>query len=211
MKQIIFTLMMLVLPLGIMAQVDDLYYVPKKKQAKKEVVVTTSNNVVKVAPATVATPQNGTNVVRVAKKSNIVNGIDEDEYNRRSTQPTYTPEQEYAEEEVYEYSDEQTYSDEPADDYTYSSRIVRFHSPRRAVMLSSPLYWDVVYNSGLNNWTIYDDGIYWDVYTDYGYTTYYSPWYYSPSWSLRWGCGWGLSFGWGYSSWYWNWGYISFI
>ena len=200
MKQIAFLLMMMLIPVGTMAQVDDLYYVPKKKQAQKEVKVTTSSNVVKVTPATVVTPQNGTNV-RVAKKSNIVNGMDEDEYNRRSV-PTYTEEQEYAEEEVYEYSDE------PADDYTYSSRIVRFHSPRRAVMLSSPLYWDVVYNSGLNNWTIYDDGIYWDVYTDYGYTTYYSsPWYYSPSWSLHWGHRWGLSFGWGYSSWYWNLGY----
>ena len=36
MKQIIFILMMLVLPAGIMAQVDDLYYVPTKKKAKKE-------------------------------------------------------------------------------------------------------------------------------------------------------------------------------
>ena len=182
--------MMAVLPLGAMAQVDDLYFVPKKKQAKKEVKATTSSNAVKAAPATVSTPQNGTNVVRIGQKSNIVNGIDEDEYNRRST-PTYSTEQEYTEEESYEYSDEQTYDETAIDgDYTYSSRIVRFHSPRRAVLLSSPLYWDVVYNSGLDNWTIYDDGIYWDVYPDYSYTTFYSsPWYY-PSWRWSYGCGW---------------------
>lgn len=206
MKQIIFILMMAVLPLGAMAQVDDLYFVPKKKQAKKEVKTTTSSNAVKVAPATVSTPQNGTNVVRIGQKSNIVNGIDEDEYNRRST-PTYSTEQEYTEEESYEYSDEQTYDETAIDgDYTYSSRIVRFHSPRRAVLLSSPLYWDVVYNSGLDNWTIYDDGIYWDVYPDYSYTTFYSsPWYY-PSWRWSYGCGWGLSLGW-YSPWHWDWGY----
>ena len=40
MKQIIFILMMLILPLGIMAQVDDLYYVPTKKKAKTEVKAT---------------------------------------------------------------------------------------------------------------------------------------------------------------------------
>ena len=203
MKQIIFILMMAVLPLGAMAQVDDLYFVPKKKQAKKEVKATTSSNAVKVAPATVSTPQNGTNVVRIGQKSNIVNGIDEDEYNRRST-PTYSTEQEYTEEDSYEYSDEQTYDETAIDgDYTYSSRIVRFHSPRRAVLLSSPLYWDVVYSSGLDNWTIYDDGIYWDVYPDYSYTTFYSsPWYY-PSWRWSYGCGWGLSLGW-YSPWHWG-------
>ena len=194
---------MAVLPLGAMAQVDDLYFVPKKKQAKKEVKATTSSNAVKVAPATVSTPQNGTNVVRIGQKSNIVNGIDEDEYNRRST-PTYSTEQEYTEEDSYEYSDEQTYDDTAIEgDYSYSSRIVRFHSPRRAVLLSSPLYWDVVYSSGLDNWTIYDDGIYWDVYPDYSYTTFYSsPWYY-PSWRWSYGCGWGLSLGW-YSPWHWG-------
>ena len=205
MKQIIFTLMMLVLPAGIMAQVDDLYYVPTKKKVKKEVKVTT-NDAVKVAPAT-NTTQSGTNVVRIAPKSNIVNGIDEDAYNRRSTTSTYSTEQEYTDEQTYEYQEE--YVEEPTSDadYTYSSRIVRFHSPRRAVVLSSPLYWDVVYNCGLDNWTIYDDGIYWDVYPDYSYSSIYvSPWY-SPSWSWYTGCGWGFSFGWGYSSWYWNWGY----
>ena len=203
MKQVIFILMMAVLPLGAMAQVDDLYFVPKKKQAKAEVKAATGTNVVKVAPATVTTPQNGTNVVRIGKKSNIVNGIDEDEYNRRST-TTYSTEQEYTEEESYEYSDEQTYDE--ASDYAYSSRIVRFHSPRRAVLLSSPLYWDVVYNSGLDNWTIYDDGIYWDVYPNYGYTTFYSSAWYYPSWRWSYGCGWGLSLGW-YSPWHWDWGY----
>lgn len=202
MKQIIFILMMFILPSGIMAQVDDLYYVPTKKKAKKELKITTNSDPIKVAPAIVGTPSSGTNVVRIGKKSNIVNDIDEDAYNRRSTTSAYSTEQEYTDEEVYDYEEE--YVEEPASDadYTYSSRIVRFHSPRRAVILSSPLYWDVVYNCGLDNWTIYDDGIYWDVYPDYSYTTIYS-----PSWSWYTGCGWGFSFGWGHSSWYWNLGY----
>ena len=205
MKQIIFTLMMLVLPAGIMAQVDDLYYVPTKKKLKKEVKATT-NDPVKVAPATVSTPSGGTSVVRIAPKSNIVNGIDEDAYNRRSTTSAYSAGEEYTDGQVYE---QEEYADETASDadYTYSSRIVRFHSPRRAVVLSSPLYWDVVYNCGLDNWTIYDDGIYWDVYPDYSYSSIYiSPWY-TPAWGWYRGCGWGLSFGWGHSSWYWNAGY----
>ena len=196
MKQIIFILSLLLLPAGMTAQVDDLYFVPKKKTKKEIVITSNGNTVIKNANQNISTENKN-----VKSGSNIINGINEDEYNRRPTSASSNY-KEYAEEQATEYAEE---SVEEVADYTYSSRIVRFHSPRRAVVLSSPLYWDVVYNSGLSNWTIYDDGIYWDVYPDYGYTTIYysSPWY--SSWNWYFGAGWGLSFGWGYSPWYWGW------
>ena len=139
MKQIAFLLMVMLLPTGMIAQVDDLYFVPKKK-AQKEIKVTNGGGVKVVSKSATPTTVN-----------NNVNSIDEDAYNRRNVSVVQDEsyEQSVEEEESYEYSD--NYSDEVDADYTYSSRIVRFHSPRRAVVLSSPLYWDVVYNSGLDN------------------------------------------------------------
>ena len=141
-------LLLMLLPVGMYAQVDDMYFVPKKK-AKTTVV------------------DNGS-VTFSSQESFHVSGetMDVDAYNRR-----------YSDGDNYEYEgDDVQYSDYSDDaDYVYSSRIVRFHSPRR-VMLSSPLYWDVVYIGGGSNWVIYDDGIYWDYYPTY------SSWYY-PSWS----------------------------
>ena len=108
MKNYILLLMML-LPIGMCAQVDDMYFIPKKKA--KSVTVNTN-----------------------ASQEHYYDDetMDVDAYNRR-----------YAGED-YESGDEAQYTEYYDDtEYTYSSRIVRFHSPRR-VMLSSPLYWDVV-------------------------------------------------------------------
>lgn len=198
MKQIIFLLMMFLLPNGIIAQVDDLYYVPTKKKVKTEIKIkSVSDNVIPTNNAS----QYGTNIVRIGKttKNNLINGIDEDEYNRRNTYQTDTVYEDFIDEENSDSTEEIYVDDSDFDsDYVYSSRIVRFHSPRRAVILSSPLYWDVVYNSGLDNWIIYDDGVYWNVYSDYTI-----PWISSWNWYV--GSGWGLSFGWGYNSWLWSW------
>ena len=210
MKQIIFFVMLLALPIGMAAQVDDLYYVPTKKKANKEV----KSNTVSIGTKTVGSTgtSGGTQVTRINAKSNdrIVNGRSEDEYNRRTL-----PAQEY------EYEEEDTiYTDEATDgtDYTYSTRLVRFHSPRRSSVVSSPLYWNVVYESGVDNWTIYDDGVYWDIYPGYTtYSTYYShPWHYH-SWQFGWHTGYGFGwhhspFYWSYTPWHWScnpwyWGY----
>ena len=205
MKQIILFMMMLALPIGITAQVDDLYYVPTKKKAKKE----TKSAIGEARPAIVepATATSGTQVTRITTNGSdnrIVNGRNEDEYNRRTL-----PSEDYA------YEADTTYTEETStqSDYTYSTRIVRFHSPRRSTIVSSPLYWNVVYEAELDNWTIYDDGVYWDIYPEYSYTTYYStPWYYH-SWPINWhmGFSWGF-YGWHHQPWYWTynpwyWGY----
>ena len=46
------------------------------------------------------------------------------------------------------------------EDYEYASRIIRFHDPRYAINVLSPLYWDVVYGLNSWDWNVYDHGIY---------------------------------------------------
>ena len=60
------------------------------------------------------------------------------------------------------------------DDYTYSTRIIRFHSPRKR--LFSNIFWDLMYDCGLSDWYVYDNG-----YTINIYPTYNNPYYYSNS------------------------------
>lgn len=103
---------------------------------------------------------------------------------------------------VCEYDDdeavEEYYSDEYYDeDYTYSTRIVRFRSPHR--LIGSDLYWDLRYNCGINDWLLYDNGYYIDIYPTYnnpmfywsgtpyymwGWNMTYNPYYY---WDHYWG------------------------
>ncbi|MBQ2786582.1 MAG: hypothetical protein IJF00_01325 [Bacteroidaceae bacterium] len=174
MKQLMLILL-LSLPLMLAAQVDDMYFVPKKKNTQ-----TTQSETKQIENARMLTTQE-----RYSNDS-MVNGRDEDEYNRRYGKSV--DRDEYSYEQESEYSEDEYEEDDI--DYRYSSRILRFHSPRR-VMLSSPWYWDIVYTSGVDNWIICDDGIYWDLYP----TWYYSSWYY-PSWSS-----WGFSFHWNSGWW----------
>lgn len=107
-----------------------------------------------------------------------------DEYNRRGNSQ---------DSEVV--PDEQTYIEDDAYDNSCTVRLVRFHSPRVAVLVSSPYYYDYYYN--------WYDTWYWD---DWYYDYWYRPWY---SWSYR---PWNYYYGWGYSpwyrnSWYYGWGY----
>ena len=113
MKNLILLLMMLV-PIGTFAQVDDMYFIPKKK-GKSTVVVSDDS---------------GSSQERFYTGGQT---MDVDAYNRRYNESDY--ETDY-ESDVTEYDD---YSDDDTD-YIYSSRIVRFHSPRK-VLLSSPWYW----------------------------------------------------------------------
>lgn len=85
--------------------------------------------------------------------------------------------------EVYSTSESFDYSD---DDFRYSTRIVRFRSPH--TLVGSTLYWDLTYNSGINDWMVYDDGYYLDI-----YPTYSNPVYYYPRRSHYW---------WGWDNWY---------
>ena len=107
------------------------------------------------------------------------------------------------EQSVYEEVDDIYNADEPIvyadDDFSYSTRIVRFRTPHTVV--GSSLYWDLTYNSGMNNWLLYDDGFYLDI-----YPTYSNPLYYYPRNSHYW---------WTWDSWchndfYWSHNYWSY-
>lgn len=182
MKQFVLFFMLLY-AVGTTAQVDDMYFVPKKD---KKVVNTNANSEMPMV----------TTQERISATSEG-RYIDEDVYNRRGKALEQYGDDGAADAYAYEESDYDVYSDvEVSDeaDYTYSTRILRFHSPRMS-LLCSPWYWDLVYTGGVDNWLVSDDGIYWDVYPAYNY---YTAWYY-PAWS------WNFSYGWGYHSAYcWN-------
>ena len=139
----VFLFLVLLSPLLSVAQVDDMYFVPKKE---KKVLA-----------------------VKSAEEIYMVDDVDSLEYV-----------DEYADEAGNAYFTNDLF--DVMDDYTYSTRIVRFQSPRR--LLSSNLYWDLRYDCGINDWLVYDDG-----YTVYVYPTannylYSYPYYYS--WMNRW-------------------------
>lgn len=142
------------------AQDDDLYFVPSKSD-KAEAEPD------KPGRATY-TPLAETESSNWAE--NREDYRDVDDYNRRGHRADTT----------LRYNDE----DESEDYGTYTTRIVRFHSPRIGVYVSSPYYIDV-----------YD---YW--YDPWYYSTWYDPWY--APW---YGWGWHSAYYW--HSWGWGWHY----
>lgn len=181
MKKWMFITAVLAFPISMMAQDDDgMYFVPKKK-------ADTSASASNTRPVTQVTGQTGQ---RPALEVYNTNSRDEDEYNRRYDGYTgaYQTGGGYAEDSLaatveYVDKDSERYPDE---DYYYSRRILRFRSPR-AIALSSPYYWDLVYDYGV-------------------YDYLYDPFYYDP---FFWHYGWGYGWSWGpWSAWYgpiWGW------
>ena len=156
-KMIVAMFLVLVSPLVATAQVDDVYFVPTKESEEKVLVVKST-----------------------AEKYNIDNTSassmrNVDEYNRRSTVYTNAPD-EYIDEN---YTDEYVYEDDSYDDYSYSTRIIRFRNPRRAVY--SSIYWDLMYGCGINDWLIYDNGYSIDI-----YPTYNNPYYFWSDFASSW-------------------------
>lgn len=195
------SLLIACLPWLAMAQSnDDLYFVPKKEkktEQKKEVQSTpkqTSNNTtVYAAPGSTIVVKDVTGKTR-----------DIDEYNRRYTSRdnTFSMQNDtlYIEEKPYGERGEWVNGFEGSqDDYEYAMRIIRFRSPRYAIPISSPLYWDVVYGAYPSwDWNVYEDGLY-----AYIFPTSTNPiwWDWRWNWSIA-----GPSWGWGWSSpWYYSW------
>lgn len=207
--KIVASLMIACLPWLAMAQSnDDLYYVPKKETKKQaqSVSVQRSNVEKQQQPTTVYTAPVST--VAVKDVSGNVRNIDE--YNRRYTSRdnTFSMQNDtlYVEEKPYNERGEWVNGFEGSQsDYEYAMRIIRFRSPRYAIPVSSPLYWDIVYGGAAFpswDWNVYEDGLY-----AYVFPTSTNPiwWDWRWNWSLsgpRWGFGWGWSSPWYYSSWY---------
>lgn len=166
---------------------DDLYFTPTKKSQK-------------------------TSAARVTQKVYSDNGRDDDEYNRRYTgyagawqtggeadsivADSMAADMEYAQSSgsAYDLTD-------PENDYVYSRRILRFHSPRFGFAISSPYYWDLVYG-----WGVYD--YLYDPYYDYFYDPFYWSWGWGYGWAYRpWNTWYGPIWGWHHSPHGWHdWG-----
>lgn len=176
--------------LNVMAQDDDLYFTPSSQPIS---------------------PENNTNSLVTTQELDRYeqpklsvynnNSRDDDEYNRR-----YISSVDYqiGGSSEYDYESNDTIFntdsiDEDMEDYEYSRRILRFHSPRVGIALSSPYYWDLVYNYGIY---------------DYMYDAYYDPFFYTWGWRYGWSWGpWSSWYGpfWGWHhpyAWsYWGWGH----
>ena len=186
MKKYLFLALMMV-PLISFAQ-DDLYFTRKAKSVKSTTAAVKRQEPKAQAPVQIED-------YGACKRS-------DDDYNRR-----YVTEGDWQEaggnvpDSLFVDSIQVTRHDmnDAEDDYRYSRRLIRFHSPRYYA-LSNPYYWDLVYGYG-----IYD---YW-----YDDIWYYDPFYYSWGWGYGWAGGlWNYWYGplWGYGPWYaYNYGYYN--
>ena len=203
----IVTMLLAGLPWLVMAQsTDDLYYLPKKETKKETKLPGTP--VRRTEVQTVTRNQPASTVVVKDVKGNV---RDVDEYNRRYTSRdnTFTMQNDtlYVEEKPYNERGEWVNGFEGSQsDYEYAMRIVRFRSPRYAIPVSSPLYWDVVYGGAAFpswEWNVFDDGMYAYVFPSSSNPLW---WDWRWNWSLagpRWGFGWSSWHSpWYYSSWY---------
>ncbi len=204
MRNIVLTSMLLVfLPLLAVAQTnDDLYFIPKKNKETKKVEVVSKEVSARTVDASMSS--SAPSVVVRDTKGNI---RDVDEYNRRYTSRdnkfSSDGETLYVDEKPYDERGEWVNGFQGSDmDYEYAMRIVRFRSPRYAIPVSSPLYWDVVYGALPSwDWNVYDDGMY-----AYVFPTYTNRLWWDWRWSSSfYGPSFGFSMSWG-SPWYYsNW------
>ena len=163
---------------------NDIYYIPSKEV--KEVTVDED------APSTHYQED------RTARY--YQSNRDVDEYNRRGQSSGVTQDDTIQSETVDEV-------DSNMDEYAYSKRIMRFHSPVVGVIVSSPYYWDICY---ADPWDTYYDG--WAVaLPSWSYWTYaYDPWYYNRWWYRTcWDYTWGWYDPW-WGSFYWGWGHPAY-
>lgn len=228
MKRNLMALLTLVwLPCLAMAQSnDDLYYVPKKETKVQKSAQASSLQ----RQSTTAGSRSSQAVSAVTAPTVVVRDAsgrerDIDEYNRRYTsrENTFALQNDtlYIQEKPYNERGEWVNGFEGTQtDYEYAMRIVRFRSPRYAIPISSPLYWDVVYGGAAFpswEWNVFDDGLYayvfptssnplwWDWRFNWSvagprwsfgwhapwYCAWHSPYHYGGYWGSYWGGHWG--------------------
>ena len=166
------------------AQDDDLYFVPSKKSSKK-----TTPTERYETPSRENQVQDNTQTYDNWADGRGNGNWDVDAYNRRK------PHTETADTVAIDSSEEA--EDMASGDYT--ARLVRFHSPRAGIIVSSPYYSDII-----DVWV--DPWYYNSWYSPWGW---YDPWYYSwhsAYWYHGWGWGWSWSY-YPYYSWSWGWGW----
>ena len=167
---------------------SDVYYIPTKKV--KTITRTNSNGEEVYSYNAKAVEKEST----TAKYYN--ENRDVDEYNRRGGSSSDVTNQGSATEET---NVEETPDNE---DFKCTKHIIRFYSPRRGIMISSPYYWDICYD---DVWDVYYDGWAYGL-PSYAYWRYaYDPWYYNHWWYRScWDFTWGWYDPW-WGSYYWGW------
>ena len=138
------------------AQDDDVYFVPSKKKSKTT-KVTTDDPYAEGVGRRIGDFPDPFEGESLGEEGNF-KLRDVDEYNRR-------PNALAAQQTDTVYADEEELAVDDAPDGDCTARIVRFHSPRAGVYVSSPYYIDF-------------------------YDVYYNPWY-TPTWAV--GLGFGLT------------------
>lgn len=152
------------------AQDDDVYFVPSKKKSKTVKVETDDDPYAEGVGRRIGDfpdPFGG----EALGEERSFRLRDVDEYNRR-------PNASAAQRTETVYADEEEWAVDDAPDGDCTSRIVRFHSPRAGVYVSSPYYIDF-------------------------YDIYYNPWY-TPTWAVGLGFGLAWSSWWWYDRWAWS-------
>ena len=182
MKRFYVYLFAALLPIMANAQYDDDMYFGTSSKKSKTTATSSQNVAAKTEQSSVpltstVSPVTDTGDIEVYNKTSR----DEDEYNRRYNYSDYQGTLEQAIDTLssdVQYVDDDKNSDydinDDESDYRYSRRILRFHSPHVGVIVSSPYYWDLVY----------DYGAYDFLYADY---YYYDPFFWGPGWGYAWG------------------------
>lgn len=192
--KVIIGMLLMALPVGMMAQDDDMYFTPSKAQKQKEQerrAQEMQERLMQQRAWEMAMNQQAEEYLSDEEADYHIGQLrDDDDYNRRgknfATVVANGDTVYYSEEELRAEAPQQQYYDEYEDDmgYGYSGRLVRFHGGVR-----SPYYWDYYYDWAYDPWY------------RYGWT--YDPWYYdyAISWGYRpWHLG--YSYGWYGSGWY---------
>lgn len=185
---------------------DDVYYDSKKDNGTKAVLKPAATQV-KSQPQRVVINSTQPYKVTIQRGSNIVNGRDVDEYNRRGN---------YS----YENYDTTAYSsDSNQADFSNTERIERFYNPDIVINSNDDdlitLYYD---NTPTVNLTI--GSSWWGPSIGWGWSGWYGPhwsfsfcdpWYYTSWYSPYWYTGWYWNwydpfFSWGWHDAFWGWG-----
>ncbi len=179
-KLILFSLLIGAMPLSMMAQNDDLYFVPKKKTA-------------------VETMADNYGLPRETYYSGSNRSVDD--YNRRRS--TYEP-LDSASSDIIDFNGELGVYPDSLDDYTLTRKMERFDDYR---LSDNAAYW-AGYQEGIYD-LMWHSPWYFRTYGWHGwydpwyYTTWYDPWYYG-SWRYGW------YDPWYYDSYYWGYPYYRY-
>lgn len=168
-------------PMLMQAQ-DDVYYIPSKEIRQ-----------IRNSDGELVTP-----TAPLAQKAECYKETrDVDDYNRRNSAvaDSLVTNQPELVESTFDQTDDEAV-------YPYTKMVMRFHSPRPGIIISSPYYWDICYG---DVWDVYYDSWAWSC-PSYSWWTYaYDPWHYNR-WHFRtcWDFTWGWYDPW-YSHAYWGW------